>query len=196
MMKRLLDVIVSMMGLIVASPVLALIAVAVRRDSRGPIIFRQQRVGLGGRPFDIWKFRTMRQGTAGTAVTAEDDPRVTRIGRLLRSTKLDELPQLVNVLRGEMSLVGPRPEVPYYVDMWPAPAKERILSVRPGMTDPASIEFRRESHELAAAVDPEAHYVDVVLPRKVALYCHYVDHRSFRGDLAILARTAFSILRR
>lgn len=195
-MKRLLDLIVSVLGLAVSSPVLAAASIAVKRDSPGPVIFRQQRVGLGGRTFDIWKFRTMRQAVAGAALTVGDDPRVTRSGRFLRSTKLDELPQLVNVLRGEMSLVGPRPEVPHYVDLWPPEARDRILSVRPGITDPASIEFRRESEELALAPDPEAHYVDVVLPRKVSLYCDYVDNRSFVGDLMILVRTAFSVLGR
>lgn len=193
-MKRVFDVIVSSVGLVVASPVMALISVAVKRDSPGPVIFRQQRVGLGGRSFDIWKFRTMRQGAVGASLTVGDDPRITRSGRFLRSTKLDELPQLVNVLRGEMSLIGPRPEVPHYVGMWPADARERILSVRPGITDPASIQFRRESEELALAEDPEAHYVDVVLPRKVELYCHYVDNRSLLGDLRILARTAASVV--
>ena len=195
-MKRLLDVIASALGLLFTSPVLAVSAIAVKRDSPGRVIFRQQRVGLGGRPFDIWKFRTMRQDAPGAAVTVGDDPRITRSGRFLRSTKFDELPQLVNVLRGEMSLVGPRPEVPHYVDLWPASAKKQILSVRPGITDPASIEFRRESEELALADDPEAYYVDVVLPRKVALYCEYVEKRSFVGDLVILARTAFSVLGR
>lgn len=195
-MKRLLDLIVSVLGLAVSSPVLAAASIAVKRDSPGPVIFRQQRVGLGGRTFDIWKFRTMRQAVAGAALTVGDDPRITRSGRFLRSTKIDELPQLVNVLRGEMSLVGPRPEVPHYIDMWPPEARDRILSVRPGITDPASIEFRRESEELALAPDPEAHYVDVVLPRKVSLYCDYVDNRSFVGDLMILVRTAFSVLGR
>lgn len=195
-MKRLFDLFVSALGLVISSPMLALASIAVKRDSPGPAIFRQQRVGLGGRNFDIWKFRTMRQAMAGAQVTVGDDPRITRSGHFLRSTKLDELPQLVNVLRGEMSLVGPRPEVPGYVQMWPAQARERILSVRPGITDPASIEFRRESEELALAADPEAHYVDVVLPRKVELYCHYVDNQSFVGDLAILARTTLSVLRK
>lgn len=193
-MKRLLDVIVSALGLVVSSPVLAAAALAVKRDSPGPVIFHQQRVGRGGRPFDILKFRTMRQGAAGAAVTVGDDPRITLSGKFLRPTKLDELPQLLNVLRGDMSLVGPRPEVSRYVEMWPATARERILSVRPGITDPASIEFRREAEELALAEDPEAHYVEVVLPRKVALYCDYVDNRSFVGDLMILARTAFSVI--
>lgn len=195
-MKRLFDLFVSALGLAVSSPMLALAAIAVKRDSPGPAIFRQQRVGLGGRNFDIWKFRTMRQDVAGAQVTVGDDPRITRSGHFLRSTKLDELPQLGNVLRGEMSLVGPRPEVPRYVQMWPAEAREKILSVRPGITDPASIAFRRESEELALAADPEAHYVDVVLPRKLEMYCHYVDNQSFVGDLVILARTATSVLRK
>lgn len=189
MMKRLLDVVASAVGLVVTSPLLLVAAAAVRLESKGPVIFRQERVGRFGQPFEILKFRTMRPGTLGAQVTTGDDPRITRSGRWLRSTKLDELPQLLNVLRGEMSLVGPRPEVPKYVAYWPEDSRHLVLSVRPGITDPASIIFRREAEELAAVDDPEQHYIDEILPRKVDLYCDYVRTRSIRGDLRLLAAT-------
>jgi lipopolysaccharide/colanic/teichoic acid biosynthesis glycosyltransferase len=150
-------------------------------------------VGRGGRAFRVHKFRTMRDAP-GPEVTADHDARITRIGRALRAAKLDELPQLYDVLVGRMSLVGPRPEVPRFVDRWPPAARDRILSVRPGITDPASIAYRHESAELAAAPDPEAHYVDVVLPRKVEMYLRYVETRSFVGDLRILLATVGAIL--
>lgn len=192
-MKRAFDVVGAALALVVSSPALLAAAIAVRLSSAGPVVFRQDRVGRGGEVFQILKLRTMRTGPVGTAVTVGADPRITRVGRWLRSTKVDELPQLWNVLRGDMSLVGPRPEVPQFVAMWPADSREIILSVRPGITDPASIEFRREAEELADAADPERHYVDVVLPRKVELYCAYVRSRTFRGDLAILGHTVRSV---
>lgn len=192
-MKRALDVVGATLALVVSSPVLLVAALAVRLSSTGPVLFRQERVGRGSQVFAILKLRTMRTGSVGAAVTVGQDPRITRVGRWLRSTKLDELPQLWNVLRGDMSLVGPRPEVPQYVAMWPADARDIILSVRPGITDPASIEFRREAEDLAEAADPEQHYVDVVLPRKVDLYRAYVGSRTLRGDLAILGRTVRSV---
>lgn len=195
-MKRVLDFVAAAVGLLLTSPLLAVISLAVKFDSPGPVLFRQERVGRGGRRFKILKFRTMTDGAAGLAVTVGNDPRVTRSGRFLRSTKLDELPQFINVLRGEMSLVGPRPEVPRYVEMWPLDARDCILSVRPGVTDPASIQFRRESEELALMGDPESHYIRVVLPRKVELYCQYVETRSLLGDVVILLRTAVSVLGR
>lgn len=188
-MKRAVDLVGAALGLVVGSPVLLAAAVAVRLSSPGSIIFRQVRVGRQGETFEICKLRSMRSDAVGAAVTVGEDPRITGVGRWLRSTKLDELPQLWNVLRGDMSLVGPRPEVPHFVAMWPSEAREVILSVRPGITDPASIEFRREAESLAAATDPERHYVEVVLPRKVELYCAYVRTRTVMGDLAILART-------
>ena len=160
--KRVFDVAVSAAALVILSPVLALVAAAVKLDSPGPVIFRQVRVGRGGRLFRISKFRTMSvapPGRAGPDITVEGDARVTRVGRLLRATKLDELPQLVDVLRGDMSLVGPRPELPAYVDRWPAQARATILSVRPGITDPASVAYRHESEQLASAPDPESYYL-------------------------------------
>ncbi len=195
-MKRFIDVVLAAVGLALSSPVLLVAAVAVRLDSPGPIIFRQLRVGRGGQLFYILKLRTMRTGEPGSPVTTERDPRITRCGRCLRSTKLDEIPQLVNVLRGDMSMVGPRPEVPKYVMMWPKDARKQVLSVRPGVTDPASIEFRRESELLAEAGDPEQYYVSVILPRKVAIYCDYVRGLSLAQDFAILVRTLRSVARK
>lgn len=189
-MKRVFDVVVAAMGLLVSAPLLLVIAATVRLSSPGPALFRQIRVGLGGAEFEILKFRSMRTGASGISVTAGDDPRITRVGRWLRSTKLDELPQLINVLRGDMSLVGPRPEVPRYVALWPKEVRTRVLSVRPGITDPASIAFRREEEVLAAAIEPERAYIEEVMPQKLALYMDYVGSRSFLGDLRILLGTA------
>ena len=194
--KRAFDLVASAAGLVVTSPVLAAVAIAIKADDpTGPVFFRQVRVGLGGQEFRILKFRSMRASTGGPEVTSASDNRITKVGRILRKSKLDELPQLVNVLVGDMSLVGPRPEVPRYVAEWPAAARTEILSVRPGITDPGSIEFRHEETELAAAADPERHYVDEILPRKVALYENYVRTRTFLGDLAIILRTAAAVVR-
>ncbi len=195
MIKRLFDVVVSAVALVLCAPLLAAIAVAIRLEDRGPVLFRQERTGRGGRSFRIHKFRTMRPGP-GAAVTSDNDDRITRVGRFLRASKLDELPQLYDVLTGRMSLVGPRPEVRRYVEHWPVPARYRILSVRPGITDPASIAYRNESAELARAAHPEEYYLSVVLPRKVEMYQRYVETRSFTGDLVILARTVQAVIGR
>jgi len=186
--KRVIDVAAAGAGLGLLWPVLAAAAVAVKLSSPGPVLFRQERIGRYGRPFRILKFRSMRAGANGPAVTASGDERVTPVGRLLRRYKLDELPQLWNVLVGEMSLVGPRPEVPRYVDRFPADY-ERILTIRPGITDRAALEYRDEESVLAGAADPEAAYVDVVLPAKIALYHRYLDEMSLRTDLALVLRT-------
>lgn len=191
--KRCFDVLLSLTGLLVLAPLFAVLSVAVRLDSPGPAIFRQQRVGRHGRPFAILKFRTMRAG-AGPLVTAGDDPRITRVGALLRQSKLDELPQLWNILRGDMSLVGPRPEVPRYVAHYPPGIRERVLGVRPGLTDPAAVRFRNEADILAGAEDPERDYLEQILPAKLAAYVAYVDGRSFRGDLRVLADTLRAVL--
>jgi lipopolysaccharide/colanic/teichoic acid biosynthesis glycosyltransferase len=192
--KRTLDVAAAASGLLLLAPVLAAAAVAVRLSSPGNVLFRQVRVGWRGRPFEILKLRTMREGASGPSVTAASDPRVTRVGRILRRYKLDELPQLWNVLVGEMSLVGPRPEVPRYVERFPE-AYARILTVRPGLTDYAAIAYRDEESILAAAEDPEAAYVDVVLPAKIALYGRYLAERSILTDLKLLARTLAAVAR-
>ena len=198
-MKRLFDVLVATAGLLVLGPLMLLLALAVRLDSPGPALFRQERVGRGGRRFTVLKFRTMRVAESvgeGRQITVGGDPRITRTGGLLRSSKLDELPQLINVLWGDMSLVGPRPEVPRYVALYPADASAEVLSVRPGITDEASLEFRDESALLARAADPERAYIEDVLPRKIALYRQYVRSRSFVGDLRILIRTVAVLLAR
>ena len=193
-MKRVVDVLVSAFGLILLSPVLVCIAVAVKVTSKGPVFFRQERVGRHGEAFLLWKFRSMVVDAPdkGPALTARKDRRVTAVGRVLRATKADELPQLLNVLRGDMSLVGPRPEVPKFVAFWPADVKQRVLSVRPGITDSAAISIEEQAM-LASATDPEWTYVHDVLPLKLALYERYVANHSLRVDLAILGRTVLHV---
>jgi lipopolysaccharide/colanic/teichoic acid biosynthesis glycosyltransferase len=187
--KRAMDVIATALGLILISPLLVFVALCVKLDSPGPVFFRQERVGRRGRLFRIHKFRTMRVSNGGPQVTAASDPRITRIGRWLRRTKLDELPQLIDVLKGDMSLVGPRPEVPRYMAMYSEDVRRRILSVRPGITDRAAIEFRDEERLLATSDDPEATYVERVMPIKQRYYLDYVEHRSVVGDVRILFDT-------
>ena len=188
--KRAFDLALAAPALLVASPLLVALALWVRVDSPGPALFRQQRVGRGGRLFRIHKFRTMQAaGGDGPQVTAAGDARVTRAGRWLRATKLDELPQLIDVLLGDMSLVGPRPEVPRFMAQYPHDARRIILSVRPGITDRAAIEFRDEERLLAAAPDPEAAYVQRIMPVKQRYYLDYVAHHSLAGDLRILLDT-------
>jgi len=195
MLKRLFDLIAALLGLLILLPVLAVVAVAVRLSSRGPVLFRQTRVGLCGRNFVLLKFRTMtvRAGSEAGTFDAGDTSRVTRIGRYLRVTKLDELPQLWNVVVSDMSLVGPRPEVRKWVEAYP----ERwavVHVVRPGITDPAAIVFRHEEKLLAATADPERMYGERILPRKLELYEAYVRTRSFWGDFVILWRTFAAVI--
>ncbi|MBO3129934.1 sugar transferase [Dermatophilus congolensis] len=197
--KRGIDIALAAVGLVTTAPLMAGIAIAVTRDSPGPVLFRQQRVGRNGHPFTIVKFRTMTVPASGEthlAVSATGDTRVTRTGAWLRATKLDELPQLLNVLRGEMSLVGPRPEVPEWVEHWPPERAAVILSVRPGITDPASIEFRNEGDLLATVADPADYYVHTLLPRKTARYVDYVRSASLMSDLRILLATVRAVLGR
>jgi lipopolysaccharide/colanic/teichoic acid biosynthesis glycosyltransferase len=191
--RRALDVATAAAGLAVLGPVLVGIGALVRLTSPGPALFRQERVGRDGRPFEILKFRTMVAGGQGPQVTRAGDARVTRVGRLLRRTKLDELPQLVNVLRGDMSLVGPRPEVPRYVAMY-TPEQRRVLSVRPGITDWASIAYADEEAVLARYPDLERAYVEEVMPRKLALNLRYLERRGLATDLAILWQTARALV--
>ena len=193
-MKRAVDIAVAGLGLVIAAPVCGVVAILIKSTSEGPVLFRQERVGLGGRSFNIHKFRTMRTDHQGPSVSFTSDPRITRIGAVLRQSKLDELPQLWDVLRGEMSLVGPRPEVPEYVAQWPDELRPLILSVRPGITDPASIQYRNESAELEMADDPTSHYVDVILPRKAKMYAEYVEKRSMSGDMKIILQTIRSVV--
>ncbi|MEI2812163.1 MAG: sugar transferase [Nocardioides sp.] len=196
MSKRALDLIVSVVLLVMLWPALVVISVLVRLDSPGPALFRQERVGLGGTVFRIRKFRTLRAHAAGPLISPTGDTRVTRVGAVLRRTKLDELPQLLDVVEGRMSLVGPRPEVPQYVEMWPPDLREVILSVRPGITDPASVAFRDESELLAGAEDPEGLYLDVILPEKARMYAEYVRTRSFVKDVRVLLDTLGAVLGR
>lgn len=196
MLKRLFDVLASLAGLILLSPLLISTMLAIRLESPGPAFFLQERVGLEGKRFRIIKFRTMRQSAPaeGPQITIGQDPRITPIGHTLRKFKLDELPQLINVLRGEMSLVGPRPEVPAYMARYTPEQQATILSVRPGITDFAAIEFSDEADILARAADPEAAYVQEVMPRKFALYERYVRERSFWLDLILIGRTLGKII--
>ena len=198
MAKRLFDVLLSSIGLLLLMPLLGLIALCVKLDSPGPVMFRQERVGRFGKPFRIHKFRTMRHEPAGQGlqITVGADRRITRVGGFLRASKLDELPQLFDVWLGDMSLVGPRPEVPRYVAHYPAALREKVLSVRPGITDIASIEYRDESAVLARAADPEHAYVHEVLPHKLALAARYVERSSLWLDVWLIWRTVVAILRR
>jgi len=195
-LKRSLDVLAAGLGLLVLGPLLVLAAIAVRLDSRGPVFFIQRRVGRNFVAFGIYKFRTMvaDTGAHGGQITAGADPRITRVGAWLRKTKIDELPQLINVLVGDMSLVGPRPEVAKYVEMF-RDDYAYVLSVRPGLTDPASIKYRDESTILGASADPEREYVERILPDKIALAREYVAGATFLGDLGLLLRTALRIAR-
>jgi lipopolysaccharide/colanic/teichoic acid biosynthesis glycosyltransferase len=191
MAKRLLDLLGAGLGLLLLAPLLIGIALWIKLDSRGPVFFRQERVGRFGALFRIHKFRTMRADapSLGSQLTVGADPRITRAGHFLRRHKLDELPQLIDVVAGTMSLVGPRPEVPRYVAMYPAALRDKVLSVRPGITDPASIEYRDESALLAAASDPERVYVEQVMPAKLRFAAAYVEQRSMAGDLRLIGAT-------
>ena len=192
-MKRFFDVLISLAGLVLLAPLFLVIAAGIALGSRRPILFRQERIGRHFRPFTLYKFRTMVTGSeAGPPVTAQGDPRVTSIGRLLRKTKLDELPQLVNVLKGDMSLVGPRPEVRKYVELFRVEYEE-VLSVRPGITDHAAIAYRDEEALLKQYPDPEMGYIQAVLPAKIELYRRYVRERKMFTDVEILWATLWRL---
>jgi lipopolysaccharide/colanic/teichoic acid biosynthesis glycosyltransferase len=192
--KRLFDIAFAALALLLLSPLLLLLAATIKLDSPGPVFFRQERVGRHGVPFRIHKFRSMRHGAAGLALTVGADARITRAGRWLRRTRLDELPQLIDVLTGEMSLVGPRPEVPRYVAHYPAALRDRALAVRPGITDPSSLDFIDEATLLAAAADPEREYIERILPAKLQRAADYAEQASLATDLAVLWRTARVLL--
>jgi lipopolysaccharide/colanic/teichoic acid biosynthesis glycosyltransferase len=193
--KRLIDVVGAGLGLVIVVPILALAAVAIRLASPGPVFYRARRAGVGGRPFTMYKLRTMhrRPGQFGGPITGVDDPRVFPLGRLLRSTKIDELPQLVNVLRGEMSLIGPRPEDPELVARYYAPLHRETLAVRPGLTSPGSLYHDTHGDRVLAVGDPEARYVEWLLPVKLALDLTYVRRASLTYDLALVWRTLVTI---
>ena len=193
-LKRAFDIGASLIGLAATAPLLAVSACLVKVSSPGPIIFRQTRVGRGGRPFELLKFRTMRESGVGPQITADRDPRITPIGRVLRKTKLDEMPELLNVLRGDLSLVGPRPEVPKYVAMYSKEDREFLQQFQPGVTDPATIRFRNEEDILARAPDPEAAYVEDILPAKVRMYREYLEQASVASDLRVLVETMSVVL--
>lgn len=195
-MKRALDLLLALAGLALLWPLLLVAAVWVRLDSPGPALFNQERVGRHGRSFRIHKFRTMRDDPApGRQITVGADPRITRSGRWLRATKLDELPQLLNVLKGEMSFVGPRPEVPRYVALYTV-EERRVLELRPGITDLASIKYRDEAEILARAADPERAYVDEVMRDKLRINLEYAARAGLWTDLGVILKTVGALARR
>ena len=195
-MKRLFDIVASGLGLIVLSPLFLILAVWIKIDSKGPVFYRQVRVGYKNKDFRIFKFRSMRVGAdKGSLVTiGGHDPRVTRSGYFIRKFKFDELPQLINVFLGDMSLVGPRPEVRHYVDYW-TPEQMHVLDVRPGITDPASIKFRNENELMEHAEDPEKYYIEVIMQEKIKLYLEYVEKHSFFYDLGLIFKTFWVIVK-
>ena len=195
-MKRIFDIIASGLGLIVLSPLFLILAIWIKCDSKGPVFYRQVRVGRNNKDFRISKFRSMRVGAdKGSLVTIGGrDPRVTKSGYWIRKFKLDELPQLINVFIGDMSLVGPRPEVRHYVDYW-TPEQMHVLDVRPGITDPASIKFRNENELMEKAEDPEKYYIEVIMQEKIKLYLKYVEKHSFFYDLGLIFKTFWVIVK-
>lgn len=193
--KRVFDFCCASMGLVILAPLFLVIAIGIQLDDQGPIFFRQTRVGRFGREFEIYKFRTMvtNAEALGKQITVSNDPRITVIGRLLRRYKLDELPQLINVLRGEMSFVGPRPEVPKYVSLY-TPEQRQVLSVPPGITDPASIQFRNENELLAQASNSEKTYIEQIMPEKLALNQSYIRQSSLAFDLRLILETLYRLI--
>lgn len=194
-MKRLFDILASGVGLICLSPLFAVLAVWIKCDSRGPVFYRQVRVGKGNRDFRLFKFRSMRPDSdkLGLITVGGHDPRVTRSGYYIRKYKLDEFPQLINVFKGDMSLVGPRPEVRKYVDMY-TPEQMRVLSVRPGITSLASIRYRNENEILAKADDPDRCYIEKVMPDKLAIDLEYVDRATLWNDIRLIFSTFREII--
>ena len=195
-MKRVFDIVASGLGLIVLSPIFLLLAIWIKLDSKGPVFYRQVRVGRYNKDLRIFKFRSMRVGSdKGSLVTIGGrDPRVTKSGYWIRKFKLDELPQLINVFVGDMSLVGPRPEVRHYVDYW-TPEQMHVLDVRPGITDPASIKFRNENVLMEKADNPEKYYIEVIMQEKIKLYLEYVKKHNFFYDLGLIFKTFWVIIK-
>lgn len=196
-MKRLFDIVASGLGLILLSPLFLVLAIWIKADSKGPVFYRQTRVGRYNRDFRIFKFRSMRVGSdKGSLVTiGGQNERITRAGCFIRKYKLDELPQLINVLIGDMSLVGPRPEVRHYVNYW-TPEQMHVLDVRPGITDPASIKYLDENELLEKAENPEKYYIEVIMQEKIKLYLQYVEKQSFLYDIALIFKTFWMIVTR
>ena len=195
MLKRLMDVVISGCALLVLWPLLLLIALAIKLDDPGPVFYRQVRVGRNGKEFRIFKFRTMvvDADKKGLQITVGRDSRITRVGAFLRKTKLDELAQLLNVLTGEMSFVGPRPEVPKYVDLY-TPYQRQVLLVRPGITDYASIAYRNENDLLEGAQDPERMYIDEIMPAKIELNMRYLHEISPLSDIRLILKTIAAVV--
>jgi lipopolysaccharide/colanic/teichoic acid biosynthesis glycosyltransferase len=193
-MKRFFDIVISFTTLVLLMPLMVVVATIIKFNSEGPVFFKQERIGKGFRPFWIYKFRSMKQTPVGHGfqVTVGNDPRITRVGWFLRQTKIDELPQLINILRGEMSFVGPRPEVPQYVQLYKQDYQE-ILTVRPGLTDLASLKYRDEAALLARATNPEEEYTTRVLPDKIELAKDYLRQASLLFDLKIIFKTLFKL---
>lgn len=194
-MKRIFDILASGLGLIVLTPLFLFLSIWIKLDSKGPVFYRQVRVGKNNKDFRIFKFRSMRVGSdKGSLVTIGGrDPRITRAGYFIRKFKLDEFPQLINVFIGDMSLVGPRPEVRHYVDYW-TPEQMHVLDVQPGITDPASIKFRNENELMEQAEDPEKYYIEVIMQEKIKLYLEYVNNHSFWGDIKLIFKTFWVII--
>lgn len=195
MAKRIFDILASGTGLLILSVPMLIISILIKLDSPGPVLFKQERIGKNKQPFRIYKFRTMHTNAEqqGGQLTVGRDPRITRVGHLLRKSKLDELPQLINVLKGDMSLVGPRPEVPKYVALY-TPEQQRILSVRPGITDLASIEFRDENELLQNQQDPESYYINTIMPKKLELNQAYIARQSLAFDVYVIFKTLYRVL--
>lgn len=194
--KRLFDLLVASTGLVFVSPILFAVAVAIRLEGPGPVLFRQERCGIHGSRFQIFKFRTMyvREHT-GAQLTTKGDERVTRVGAFLRRSKIDEIPQLINVIAGTMSIVGPRPEVPRYMSQYSEYQQKLILSVRPGITDFASIYFKNENDILCEQNDPEKTYIECIMPKKFQYYKRYIDEISFLTDINIIMTTIFELFK-
>jgi lipopolysaccharide/colanic/teichoic acid biosynthesis glycosyltransferase len=195
-LKRLFDLIVSLIALVILSPLLALLAVLIKRHDGGPVLYAGRRVGTHGKLFGMYKFRSMvlNAESIGGSSTPDDDPRITPIGKFLRQTKLDELPQLLNVVKGEMSIVGPRPQVQWAVDLY-TPEQRQVLSVPPGITDYASVRFPNEGEILRGSTDPDRDYMEKIHPEKMRLSLEYVRSRSLATDFKVIAQTALAILR-
>ena len=192
--KRLFDIVCAALGLLVLSPVLLVCALLVGLTSPGGILFRQERVGKDGVPFTIYKFRSMRKDNAGLKISTSGDSRITPVGRVLRKTKLDELPQLCNVLKGDMSFVGPRPEVREYTDLY-TPEQRQVLLVRPGITGLASIRYRNENDLLSASADPNRTYIEEVMPAKLALDLEYIPRACVSYDIKLILETLVTVVR-
>ncbi|MGD2143438.1 MAG: sugar transferase [Anaerolineae bacterium] len=195
MLKRSFDIVIALLGLLVFSPLFLVVSILVKLDSAGPIFYRAPRIGMGGRAFRMFKFRTMVDNAdkVGPAITVDKDPRLTEIGAPLRKSRLDEIPQLINVLRGDMSMVGPRPEAPCYVERY-SPEQRQVLKVKPGMTGPAQIAFRHEEEALSNPQTVDDEYMNVILPPKLARDLKYIEQQSLGLDLKLLFQTARALL--